>query len=101
MADLVPPDEIYVPWQAAIDYDIYARDGVITKEHKYLLATPKMVAADEMYEALDMLIKAVTFTVNQYECDGYIDIDAYERLDEAIGKTKAAFTLADGDKDGG
>ena len=52
MAELVPPDEIYVPFQEAIDFDIYALLGVITGEVKYLRATPKREAADALYDAL-------------------------------------------------
>lgn len=65
MDKLIPPDEIYVPFQKAIDYDLVAVFGVITGEVKYLRATPKRAAADAMYYRLDDAIAWIETLVDE------------------------------------
>lgn len=88
MAELIPPDEIYIPWEVAIDFDIFARDGVITKEIKYLLATPEREATSELFKAVRTFF------------DAYDRSHQFEKTDVARIMIRKALALAD-DKDGG
>lgn len=102
MAELIPPDEIYVPWEVAIDFDIFARDGVITKEIKYLLATPKREDAPELYEALMDGYKFSKY-VAAIHWDGEPNTPEYlatlaNMVEEFQEIAKAALALDDGDK---
>ena len=99
MAELMPPDEIYVPFQKAIDYDLVAIFGVITGEVKYLWATPKREATDAMYEAVrkasQLASIATDWNLSEAEIDGEM-VSVYDLLREF----EAALALADGDGGG-
>lgn len=86
--DLVPPDEIHVPFQTAVDLDVLALEGVITNEHKFLLATAEREAADAMEYALSAV-------KNDWEYNNH------EITFKTMDFVTHALALADDKKDGG
>lgn len=93
---IIPPDEIHVPFQLAIDFDILALEGVLTNEHKYLLATAEREAAPQMHEALNKAKQlasiATDWNLTEVEIDGEM-VSVYDLLREF----KAVLVLADSD----
>ena len=91
MTELVPPDEIYVPFQEAIDNYMIADLGVFTGEVKYLRATPKRKAADAMYELL-------RFDVLGYFEGEWDSVNRHpaSRFGDWVKIIKATIALADG-----
>ena len=91
MSDLIPPDEIYIPFQKAVILDVLARDGVITNEHKYLLATAEREAGPALHVALVWALAYLLQGVDYHDSDWYT----------TVRMAKAAIALVDGKKDSG
>ena len=56
-----------------------------------------IAAAPELYEALLLLKNASIDAVNEYDSQGFIDVDSFEILDGALKKTRAALAKANPD----